>query len=139
MLCICITKLLTTESYTIVKQLVAHLAYPNLWTIFDWSWKSQILKTWIVCRYLSSSTDLKAVHSVSFYKEQCKIPSTGCSLKFQLFWVLVFLSYQKYDTRSLKSSKKIGNIPKYKKILYLFSYFVPYLPKFEYWFLRSCK
>ena len=53
--------------------------------------------------------------------------------------VLVFLSYQKYDTRSLKSSKKIGNIPKYKKKLYLFSYFVPYLPKFEYWFLRSCK
>ena len=77
-----------------------------------------------------------AVQSVSFYKEQCKIPS---SLKFPVFWLLVFLSYQKYDTRSLKSSKKIGNIPKYKKILYLFSYFVPYPPKFEYWFLRSCK
>ena len=49
--------------------------------------------------------DAQKVHAVWSYKEQIQIPSTGCSLKFEVFWILVFLNFRIFDTRSLNFPK----------------------------------
>ena len=39
--------------------------------------------------------------------EQMQIQSTGCSLKFEVFWILVFLIIEIFDTYSLRDFKKL--------------------------------
>ena len=41
------------------------------------------------------------------YKEQMQILSTGCSLKFEGFLLLVFLTLRTFDTRSVRFSKEM--------------------------------
>ena len=78
----------------------------SCWIRFCFFWE-------VFARSLLATIDSKGnlhryapIHSVWLYKQQWEISSTGCSLQFQLFWILMFLISGINSTCSLKISQK---------------------------------